>query len=312
MTFTDKPTITRIPRPVGPPTRSRLQPVLEDGTAQTGGTRQGPITTGPQLRSKRSAPSLRNNPPPNVKPPAPFLPAGAPNSQSHHARAKPTYQGGSYHNFRRESTERPQSPTTRPFSRLSTAIHAPDTPRRGRKDVAPAALAREAVAKRTLSRPTRRRNFGDGTELEVFDDLPTSTAKETRFLKTPVIRPPPKGLRTQPPLSINNSKLPVPDRLMMQTPMPPQTPRFSNPPRFDNTPRFARDTAASRNAREQRLNNGNARPRGEGPLMPVSTNWKAQVAARSPHTSPSAHKNKKPKQQPHLIKPLGVQGPRSK
>ena len=42
-----------------------------------------------------------------------------------------------------------------------------------------------AVAKRSLTKPTRRRNFGDGSELELFDDLPTSSAMEGKFIKNP-------------------------------------------------------------------------------------------------------------------------------
>jgi hypothetical protein len=44
----------------------------------------------------------------------------------------------------------------------------------------------------TLTQPTRKRNFGDGTELETFDDLPTSTKVENRYTVTPVARGAPK------------------------------------------------------------------------------------------------------------------------
>ncbi|KAK5012655.1 hypothetical protein LTR39_004038 [Cryomyces antarcticus] len=197
----------------------------------------------------------------------------------------------------------------------------PDTPSRPsrRPDLAPAALAREAAARRTLTKPPRRRNFGDGSELEIFDDLPISATKESKFIKAPSGRGAPKTLRNQPSRS-ELSRLPIPDRFAMQTPQPPpMTPRGPLKPYGyglqENTPRYLRDTTASRIARESRLSTANSggahvagsRPRSEGPLMPVSTNWKAQVAARSPHTSPGATRGKgkgKPSQL-GLIKPLG-------
>jgi hypothetical protein len=84
------------------------------------------------------------------------------------------------------------------------------------------------------------------------------------------------------------------------TPGGPATPKSYFAPRQDNTPRFARDTAASRNAREQRLSAMNTVSqltlrRGDGPFIPSSINWKAQVAARSPHNSPTATRKKSSK-----------------
>lgn len=91
----------------------------------------------------------------------------------------------------------------------------------------------------------------------------------------------------------------MPDR--MTTPLPP-TP--NGPTKTDNTPRFARDTAASRNAREQRL--GGTRSRGEGPIAPVArpVSWQAQVAARSPQTSPTTLRKKGTGQKPQLIRQM--------
>jgi hypothetical protein len=186
-----------------------------------------------------------------------------------------------------------------------SAANPPDTPSRTgmRRDVAPATLAREATAKRILAKPTRRRQYGDGSELEVFDDLPTSATKEKKFEKAPTSRGPPKVLRHQQ----SNSRLPLPDR--MATPLPPPTPR--SPPKPENTPRFARDTAASRIAREQRL--AGTRSRTEGEIMPRQTNWKAQVAARSPHTSPTTQRGRKGTgQKPMLIKAMSPPTVKSK
>ena len=158
--------------------------------------------------------------------------------------------------------------------------------------MASSALARHPAPKK-LTQPQRKRNFGDGHELDLFDDLPTSASKEKQFEKVPRNVASNKSLRTQP----SNSRLPMPDR--MQTPMP-QTPR--SPPKMDHTPRFARDTAASRNAREQRL--AGTRSRAEGPVSTRPVSWAAQVAARSPHTSPSAHRKKGSGQKPQLIRQM--------
>lgn len=310
ITFTDRlterPAATRIPRPVpGKPTQSRLETVMEPGATQITRPRLQPTTTGAQLlRSKRSMPVMKSNYNLNSKPSIPFLPAGS-SAQSHHVAAK-----SSAHHLRRDSDpHRGVSPPPRSFSRLSNA-YVPDTPSRSsrRLDFAPKDLLREAAAKRTLTKPHKKRVFGDGSELEVFDDLPTSATKESKFLKQPSTRTAPKTLRNIPSrLDLREhgtgARSALTDR--MSTPLPgPQTPR--SPLKVfqetSNTPRYLRDTAASRIARESRLANV-PRPRSEGPLMPVSTNWKAQIAARSPHTSPSAARNKGRRIQPGLIKP---------
>ena len=319
----DKPMHTRshIPRPVSgsKPAASRLEPVFESGAShEVRERRQQPTTTGAQLlKSKRSMPALRTQPAagPTQKPSIPFLPAGAGANQSHQSQA---HRPMPYH-LRRDSDPRrggAQSPPLRPHSRLSNAF-VPDTPSRGsrqRPDMAPTALAREAAAKRTVTKPARRRNYGDGNELEIFDDLPTSTTKESKFVKQPIARGPAvarpgPGLRQtqsrsdlREPLKRN---IAIPDRMM--TPAPPKTPASPTKGFYEaqqNTPSYLRDTAASRIARESRLAN-QPRPRSEGPLMPLSTNWKAQVAARSPHTSPSAQRQKGKRVQPGLIKPMG-------
>ncbi|KAK7185462.1 hypothetical protein DPSP01_001922 [Paraphaeosphaeria sporulosa] len=297
LTFTDKdkPSMSKIPRPLSTSSRSRLTPVYESGAAQSGNSRQPPTTTSAQLlRAKRSAPLLRNN---NNAHPArssvPFLPAGGSTSQSHHVMAKSSSRG----HLRRDSDpRRPQSPSTRPYSRGPM-----DTPSRNgmRRELGPSALPRQP---QKLTFPKgRKQNFGDGTELEIFDDLPTSATKEKQFEKAPRNVASNKTLRSQ----TSVSKLPMPDR--MATPMP-QTPR--SPPKVDSTPRFARDTAASRNAREQRLTD--MRTRGNGPVPPSpSINWKVHVAARSPHTSPTAHRKKGSGAKPQLIRGLFEPGSRT-
>ncbi|EMD87557.1 hypothetical protein COCC4DRAFT_165858 [Bipolaris maydis ATCC 48331] len=290
LTFTDRPTISRIPRPLPSiASRTRLTPVYETGaSASNQSSRTMPTTTSAQLlRAKRSAPVLRNinsTQPPRM----PFIPAGGPSSQSHHVMAKSTSQT----HLRRDSdSRRPLSPSMRSYSRSSG--HQNETPSRAgvRRDLAPSALARNPPP-RKLTQPQRKRNFGDGHELDMFDDLPTSATKEKQFEKVPRNVGSNKSLRTQP----SNSRLPMPDR--MATPQP-QTPR--SPPKVDNTPRFARDTAASRNAREQRLAGTRSRADGSVSQRPVS--WAAQVASRSPHSSPN-HKKKGSGQKPQLIRQM--------
>ncbi|OQN99932.1 hypothetical protein B0A48_14137 [Cryoendolithus antarcticus] len=320
----DKPTHMRshLPRPVSgskPPT-SRLEPVLESGGSAIPRERRSQLSSGNQfLKSKRSMPALRSQP--QVPPPMPrpsFVPSSGPPLPSSHASAQRSMP---YH-IRRESDPRrggaQSPPPMRAQSRLSN-VFVPDTPSRlsrpSRADLAPAALAREAAAKRNLTKPNRRRNFGDGTELDQFDDLRTNTDKEKTFTKQPIARGPPKlGLRQtqsrpdmKDPIKRNVS---IPNR--MTTPAPPRTPAsptkgFYEPQTY--TPSYLRDTAASRIARESKVGGtGNPRPRSEGPLMPLSTNWKAQIAARSPATSPSAVKKGAGgrRVQPQLIKGVGA------
>ncbi|KAI9759414.1 MAG: hypothetical protein M1835_000370 [Candelina submexicana] len=327
--------ITNIPTPPTPSSNHSTAPSTPSRRGLVGkqsreGLRSEPTTTNSQLlKLKRSMPAMRtpyspakpappyNRPPsrndngsrpPNPsrpktpidrsgaesslahgrRPPMPFLPAGSSHSQSHHVSIKTSRHG-------RDSSG-DQIPT-RSLSRLSNIVRQ-DSPTRGK---APEALAREAAAKRTLTRPARRRNFGDGSELEVFDDLPTSANTENKFVKAPIGRGAPKSLRSK----FGQSHIP-PVSERMETPLPPPTPL--SPTRFGPTPRFARDTNASRIAREQRTGATNVRNDG-GPLAPVTANWKAQVAARTVLNSPMAAKGKRRQpgvpQKPSLIKPMG-------
>ena len=310
---TDKPLHTRshIPRPVSgsrpPPAASRLEPVFESGASPMAPGRRQPTTTSSQLlKSKRSMPLLRNQASAPQMHAQVHRPAGPSSSQNQQPSA---YRPIPYH-LRRDSDPRrsgAHSPEPRPLSRLSNQV-TPDTPSRGsrqRQDLAPAALAREAAAKRTVTKPARRRNYGEGNELEVFDDLPTSMSKESKYTKPPIARGPPKsGLRQIP------SRVDLRDPVKrMTTPAPPRTPASPTKGFHDapmNTPSYLRDTAASRIARETRLSNNQPRPRSEGPLQPLTTNWKAQVAARSPHTSPSSQRQKTKRTAPQLIKGIGA------
>ncbi|KAI9891677.1 MAG: hypothetical protein M1814_002427 [Vezdaea aestivalis] len=220
------------------------------------------------------------------KPPVPFLPAGT--SQSHHVGARTN------RTFRRHELESSIGSTDqRSNSRMALSRNAMRSPSPKRKDVAPAALARVAASKRQMFRPHGRKNFGDGTELEIFDDLPTSVANESKFIRQPVSRGPPRTLRSR----IGQT---LPDRSTTPAPTAYHTPL--SPGRPDLTPRFARDTNASR-AREQRIGSASTT---------TSHNSRAPLPNRTPlNSSPTSIRTKrraglsdKPRK-PQLIKPLG-------
>lgn len=105
----------------------------------------------------------------------------------------------------------------RPTSRLQqrsgmTPRHSPSssgastaTAKKSSPLVAPEHLRREAAS--AMTQPTRKRNFGDGTELEQFDDLPTNVKQENKFTVTPVGRGAPKCLQQGPTGTIRGKNL---------------------------------------------------------------------------------------------------------
>ncbi|QSZ33729.1 hypothetical protein DSL72_005300 [Monilinia vaccinii-corymbosi] len=236
------------------------------------------------------------------KNPVPFLPAGGPVSQSHHVAAK------TYRHFRRNDSESSTNstdvrPSSRTFSRQTMRSPSPRRTLRG-ADM----LAREATLKRQITKPIRRRHFGDGRELDAFDDLPTSRDAEQRFVKEPIGRGPPRQLT----LRNKSHQHIMPARTTSPSPLTPLTPAKSR----SELPRFARDTAASRMAREATSSHRSVSGSG-APLAALTNQWRAKVAATtglSPvHAQGSVRskKNKAP-QKPQLIKPLGnVNNPRS-
>jgi hypothetical protein len=142
------------------------------------------------------------------------------------------------------------------------------------------------------------RNFGDGHELDAFDDLPTSTQAEAKFLKQP------SSAKAQTRNKGYQSILP--DRTV--TPSP-RTPYSSS--RIDHVPSFARDTAASRIARETSLAQRNP----SGVIAPLTAQRVAQLSApRAVFAAPSqpvgsstirAKKlRRSPQSKPHLISNL--------
>ncbi|RMD42271.1 hypothetical protein DV735_g2846, partial [Chaetothyriales sp. CBS 134920] len=250
--------------------------------------------------------------PDSRRPPVPFLPAGAHGGQSQHVSLKPT---STTRHVRRQDSDgsgESMSAAQRSLSRL-VGLGRPETPGRGRSGMTAVELA--AQAKKQMTKPTRRRNYGDGTELEIFDDLPTSTSIESQYTKVPAGRGAPRSLRSklglgqfgQSTTSLTSS------RTGTETPMP-ATPL--SPSRHDistlsaapsNVPHFARDTAASRIARQQRQISTTFQNIHGEPLQPISANFRAitQQTAASRSTYNSLRKKKTSQQKPHLIKPMG-------
>lgn len=239
---------------------------------------------------------------------APFLPAGASTAQSQHISMK----SASVRGLRRADSDGSSENMTaaqRSLSRL--AAMRPQTPGKGRSDLTAAELA--AQAKKTMNKPLRRRNWGDGSELEMFDDLPTSAAAEAKYTKQPIGRGAPRSTRGkigQHGQATTSSTSLVSARSGAETPVqntplsPPKCQESALPNLHSKMPRFARDTAASRNAREQRsISTTFHNMRGE-PLQPVATNAKATITSKP--TYGSLRRNRSVQQQkPHLIKPLG-------
>ncbi|KAL5355462.1 hypothetical protein BJX96DRAFT_49109 [Aspergillus floccosus] len=294
------------------------------------------------LRSKRSLPTLRNTPQLSISPSLqgspqsstsrpsistvrpktpidrlgidvrqttrrvqpPFIPAGASENQSHHARVK-----SHRHSRRTNSDTINDSFSSQGFASRSSRSSRSDIFDGNPSDASPENFI--AGGKRTLTRPTRRRNFGDGSELASFDDLPTSSSAESKFIKNPSGRGAPKTLRNK----LTRSQT-IPSR---NETTPPTVQHFSSKS-SDSIPRFARDTNASRIAREQRIASLNlsSKNRDDNALTSLNSKWRSQTISRVPSSSLSIKtKKSRPRSgsgnKPHLIKPLGtgVQEPRS-
>jgi len=280
-------------------------PSRQDGSAATSRLN---ITSRPKTPTDRTESRLGDA----RKPPIPFLPAGASATQSQHVSIK----SNSTRHYRRQDSDGSNESTSLAYMSLSRLAGRPETPGRGRTSLTPAELV--AAVKKPITKPTRRHNFGDGTELEVFDDLPTSATQESRFIKEPIGRGAPRSLRSklsQTLFAPSTTSLAT-ARAGTETPMP-LTPLTLVRPDFNthaNVPRFARDTAASRNAREQRqVSTTFHNMRGE-PLQPISTNFKSHLQNRpGPTPSPSLRKrNSKVQKKPYLIKPMGIDISRAK
>ncbi|KAK6068371.1 Protein byr4 [Seiridium cupressi] len=215
----------------------------------------------------------------------PFLPAGSSSTQSHHVTTR------SSRIFRRHDSD--FGPETRPLSRaVSRSTMRSPSPRKFRPVEKVAAEPWQQ-----LSKPRRVKQFGDGTELDGFDDLPTSAQVESKFTKQPI----PGRDRT----TIRNKMYQnvLPER-STPSPVSPYSPARA----VDNQPHFARDTAASRKAREVSLAQRAPPITPSTPLAPLASQRVAQLSTRPnlsphlPHGSVRSKKSRKPPQlKPHLI-----------
>lgn len=222
----------------------------------------------------------------------PFLPAGSSSSQSANVAARRP--------LRRHDSD--LSVELRPASRTvsRTAARSPSpTKQRGGRNLEK--LAR-AGARQPLSLPKRPRQFGDGHELDAFDDLPTSARTESEFVKQP------KFNNQSYPTQYRNKVMQhlLPGRTTSPAPSTPHSTIHSSA-RFDHQPSFARDTASSRIARETNLAH---RVPSSGPLAPLTSQRVAQLSTRSnlhPLLPPQGtirskkHPRKPPQLKPHLI-----------
>ncbi|KAK3320942.1 hypothetical protein B0T19DRAFT_253766 [Cercophora scortea] len=213
----------------------------------------------------------------------PFLPAGASASQSHNVAAK------SSRVFRRHDSETSieYRPNSRAFSRSTMRSPSPRKYRPAEKLVPEGSYSR-------LDKPRRFKSFGDGHELDGFDDLPTSSQAEARYLRQPITT----GPKAQQMRSRMYPNI-LPDRNATPSPGLPYSPA-----RMDHVPSFARDTAASRIARETSL----AQRTPSGPLAQLTTQRVAQLSARNnltpqpPQATVKSRKIRKtPQTKPHLI-----------
>lgn len=263
------PAVRQTNTPMKPSTSRSDRPPSRDNNRPQSGLR--PKTPVERIRQQESPTSH------SKKTPMPFLPAGTSQHSSHHATSKGMRQ------FRRWDSDNAIDirPISRTYSRSAMRSPSPQ-----RYKVAADTWER-------LSKPKNKRNFGDGHELDGFDDLPTSKETETRYLRQPNTA----GLK--PALKKTHHGV-IPDRI--GTPAP-QSPAKN----LSGTPRFARDTAASRIARETSLAN---RVPTNGPLATISAQRGTHLAPRSnPNPQlPSQHivRSKKPskrsqQQKPHLI-----------
>jgi hypothetical protein len=231
--------------------------------------------------------------------PLPFLPAGAgaATNKSHHV----TITTKTSRHFRRNDSESSSNslelrPSSRAVSRSTMRSPSPKRNTRG-GDL----YAGSAASKRIVTKPVNSREIYSGDVLSKFDDLPILPDAEKRFVKEPVGRGPPK-------LSNLRNRFAEAPSLRSHTPAPltPHSPARIN----DGLPRFARDTTASRMAREYSLAQRAPSASGGAPLVNLTNQWKAKVAATTGLTTATALsvRAKKPKggpQKPQLIKPLG-------
>lgn len=267
-------------RPPGSPARSMTARGFERPPSRTEIPLRSQLAMRPKTPVERTRHSFSEISGSQAKKP---LPAGTLASQPYNVSAK--------RQFRRQDSD--TSVESQPVSRTVSRA-TPRSPSPVKRDRNLEKLAR-AGARMPLSLPKRPRRFGDGHELDAFDDLPTSAKTESEFVKQP------KASTPQCPTQLHNKVMQhlVPGRSNSPAPSSPHPPA-----RQDYQPRFARDTASSRIARETNLAH---RVPSSGPLTPLTSQRVAQLATRSnlhPHKATVKPKKgpRKPQQlKPHLI-----------
>lgn len=273
------PAMRQQPSPVRPTTSTYARPPSRtDGRPQSGLRPKTPVDR-PRTVESAAAQARRN--------PVPFLPAGASAAQSHNVNAKVGRP------LRRHDSDNVLE--LRPGSRaISRSTMRSPSPKRYHD------VGRLVVdgSWHQLSKPMRPRHFGDGHELDGFDDLPTSAQAESRFIRQPVNASGKNSLRNK----IYQNLLP--DRMSTPSPSVPQSPYTPySPARTEYTPHYLRDTAASRIARETSLAQ---RAPSTGPLAPLTAQRVAQLSTRTnlnPALPQSQLRSKKPLKRPPQLKP---------
>ena len=258
--------------------RSERPPSRSEGVRPPSGLRPKTPVDRPRPGSSDSVGSQARR---TALPPLPPMPLSG---HPHHSSAK------TLRHFRRHDSDNAidMRPRSRAFSRSTMRSPSPH-----RYKVAADTWER-------LSKPKSRKQFGDGHELDGFDDLPTSRETENRFMKQPMTSGPKTLLRKQ---TLQNI---LPDRTTSPAPS-----LIQSPSRSAHTPRFARDTAASRIARETSLAH---RIPPSTPLVPLTSQRIAQLSTRNnstpqPYALHSTVRSKKPLKRtpqlkPHLISNL--------
>lgn len=215
-----------------------------------------------------------------AQPKKPFLPAGT-SASSYNVNAKLPRA------FRRNDSD--HSIDLRPSSRAvsRSTVRSPSPVKRTRN----VEKLAQAGARHPLGLPLRPRQFGDGHELDAFDDLPTSARAESEFIKEP--REPISKFRNKVYLNMPTGRTNSPA---------PSSPY--SPARFAHKPHFARDTASSRMAREASFSQH--RVPSNGPLGPLAVQRVAQLSTRSnfhPLPPQSGVRSKKQSRKPPQLKP---------
>ncbi|KAK7747977.1 hypothetical protein SLS53_001229 [Cytospora paraplurivora] len=265
-------------RPSGSPTRSMTVRGFERPPSRTEGVLRPQSAMRPKTPVERNRHSIGESA--ALQGRKTFLAAGALAPQPYNANVK--------RQFRRHDSD--ASSESRPASRtVSRSIQRSPSPVKRDRNLEK--LARAGV-RLPLSLPKRPRRFGDGHELDAFDDLPTSAKNESEYVKQP------KTSTPQYPTMLRNKVMQqlLPGRTNSPAPSSPHLPA-----RQDYQPRFARDTASSRIARETNLAH---RVPSSGPLTPLTSQRVAQLATRSNlHQQQATVKPKKAPRKPQQHKP---------